>query len=285
MTRGGGRVMVADPSQGLSDRQRRELEYHREYAEKLRPQVEEGVVFDITTSRARRWWNAYWHAHTRLRQADLADKRALVVGCGFGDDAIRLTKLGARVSAFDLSPESLAIARSRASRFAERPIDFQQMPAEKLTYPSDSFDAILAVDILHHVDIPSTIKALHRVARPGCLVVCNEPYTHSSLQRIRESRLVEANIYPLVLRWMRGAGDRREAYITEDERKLGERELGLLSDWLSDFTADYFNSLSGRVIPERFVTLSKGDRLGLRLLRPLAPLLAGRVVVSGRVAK
>jgi ubiquinone/menaquinone biosynthesis C-methylase UbiE len=277
--------MASDPAYDLSGRQRRELEYHRHYAEKLRAQVEGSVSFDITTSPARRWWNAYWHAHTGLRQANLADRPALVVGCGFGDDAIRLTKLGARVSAFDLSPESLSIARARAASFAERPIAFRQMPAERLTYPDDSFDAIVAVDILHHVDIPSTIRELQRVARPGCLFVCNEPYTHSALQRIRESRLVEAHVYPLVLRWMRGARDPKEAYITEDERKLGESDLRLLSGWLSDFRADYFNALTGRVVPERFVTLLKADRLGLRLLGPVAPLLAGRVIVSGRVVK
>ena len=47
-----------------------------------------------------------------LVNCGLMDKRVLVVGCGFGDDALRLAKLGAKVNAFDLSPDSLEIARS-----------------------------------------------------------------------------------------------------------------------------------------------------------------------------
>ena len=44
------------------------------------------------------------------------EKNVLVVGCGFGDDALYLAKLGANVCAFDLSPDSLSIARALAER-------------------------------------------------------------------------------------------------------------------------------------------------------------------------
>ncbi|WP_264696321.1 class I SAM-dependent methyltransferase [Candidatus Nitrosacidococcus sp. I8] len=53
------------------------------------------------------------------------------MGCGFDDDALRLAKLSARVSAFDLSPDSLEIAKALALK-EELEIDFREMLAERM---------------------------------------------------------------------------------------------------------------------------------------------------------
>jgi SAM-dependent methyltransferase len=91
----------------LSQRQRREIEYHkdhaRQYAEKYR-----SIDFAVVSFTERRWWNAYWEMYRHIAHADMHGRKALVVGCGFGHDAILLAKLGAQVSAFDLSAELLA---------------------------------------------------------------------------------------------------------------------------------------------------------------------------------
>ena len=85
-----------------------------------------------------------------LVSCDIKDKNVLVVGCGFGSDALRLAKL-VKVSAFDLSPESLQIARDLATREGLQ-IAFDQMPAEKMRYHDASFDYIVARDIIfYHV--------------------------------------------------------------------------------------------------------------------------------------
>jgi ubiquinone/menaquinone biosynthesis C-methylase UbiE len=217
-----------------------------------------------------------------LVNCDLKDKKVLVVGCGFGDDALRLAKLGAKVSAFDLSPDSLNIAKALASREG-LDIAFEEMPAEKLQYEDNTFDYIVSRDILHHVDIPITMREIVRVAKPGAMFLVNEIYSHSITDKIRHSTLVEKIIYPRMQRTIYGDG---KPYITEDERKLSEFDLeNIMRPLEPRLFTKYFNFLVTRVIPDRFETLAKVDRVLLRILHPIAHLLAGRVLFTARIAK
>jgi 2-polyprenyl-3-methyl-5-hydroxy-6-metoxy-1,4-benzoquinol methylase len=265
----------------LTARQQRELEYHREHAATYGEEALQPVADDVIVSTARRPWNAYWSMYDRLLAADLAGKAVLVLGCGFGDDAIRIAKLGARVSACDLSPESLAIAETRARR-AGVGIAFAAMPAEAMTYPQDSFDAVVFVDILHHVDIAATMAEVARVLKPGALVIGDELYTHSRIQRIRESAPVQRLLYPAMRGWIY---DGETPYITEDEHKIDEHEFALVTARLKGWETDWFNVLEGRLYPSRMIWASRIERAVMRPLRALAPVLAGRVVFSGRLAK
>lgn len=266
----------------LTERQQRELDYHREHAKLHQKVLDTSFSWDVLDRPERRWWNAYWGMYDYLVKCDLAGKRVLVVGCGFGDDALRIAKLGAKVSAFDLSPDSLQIARALALREGLE-IDFGEMPAEKMLYDDNSFDYVLARDILHHVDIPSTMGEIVRVAKPGAVFVVNEIYSHSFTDKIRYSALVEKVIYPKLRRLIYGPG---KPYITEDERKLSEADLELIMKPLQPrlFTK-YFNFLVTRVVPDRFDSFAKIDYRLLRILRPIGHVLAGRVLFSAQIAK
>ena len=73
------------------------------------------------------------------------------MGCGFGDDAFYLAKAGARVKAFDLSPDSLSIAKERSAR-EELKIDFQRMRLIKCARNRARWN-----ELLHHH--PSSLPA------------------------------------------------------------------------------------------------------------------------------
>ena len=268
----------------LNDRQRREVSYHRARAKLVAALLDRPISLAPVTSPKRRWWNPHWRPYTLLRQWPLAGKTALVVGCGYGDDAVQLSHFGLDVYAFDLSPDSLAIATARAKKFATRAINFQQMPAENLAYPDDTFDLILVSDVFHHVDIPETLRELRRVAKPGCVLVSLEMYTHSRLERIRQSWFIKRYVHPAMTRWIYGFPT-DQLYITEDERKLTEKDIALIGNSLVSMHTDWFYVLVDRLVPNRFTSAAIVDRLVMKVLGRAGSILGGRVVRWGVLAK
>lgn len=266
----------------LTERQQRELDYHREHAKEHRRILAAPFSWDVLEHPGRRWWNAYWQMFAYLVTCDLVGKDVLVVGCGFGEDALRLAKLGARVSAFDLSPEAIQIAGELAQREGLK-IDFQVMPAEGMKYPDSMFDCVVARDILHHVEIPATMKEIVRVAKPDALFVVNEIYSHTITDKIRHSTLVEKVIYPRMQQFVYG---KVKPYITADERKLTERDLkAIMGPLRKPEHLKHFNFIVTRLVPDRFDHFAKADRLLLRLLKPIGHVLAGRVLFGAHVRK
>lgn len=258
----------------LTERQLRERDYHREHAKE---HADTSISFDVIRQPDKRWWNAYWRMFALLRDIDVQGKRVLVVGCGFGDDAIRIAKMGANVYAFDLSPESLAIAKKNAERYGVT-VQFGEMPAEKLAYPTAYFDVIVARDIMHHVNIAETMAELRQVAKPGAIFVFNEIYSHSLTDLIRHSWLVERVLYPAMQKIIYGTD---KPYITEDERKLTQKDMQLISSPVIVTQRAYYNFLVTRLIPDRWDFTAKLDRLFLSVVGPLGALLAGRVLLVG----
>lgn len=276
-------AMAAAEPPPLTDRQRRELEYHRSHAARLNVAAGQPVGLDVVTNARRRWWNAYWHTYTLLRKHDLSGKRVLVPGCGVGADAIRIASLGARVCAFDLSPELIEIARRRCRNLGVRNVDLAVMPSETLSFDKDDFDMVFFIDILHHVDIPATMKEVRRVVRRGGRIIGNELYTHGYLQKnIRESNFVKNALYPRMVKYIYGTS---KPYITEDEHKIDEDEFGILTAMCSDIRISYFNMLVGRFVPDRWDSVAMVDRGLSAGLGGLARFVAGRVVFDGSLQK
>jgi ubiquinone/menaquinone biosynthesis C-methylase UbiE len=267
----------------LSPRQQREIDYHRDYAASKAAQKLVPVNFDVIEDEKRRPQNAFWSAYDRLLGMDLKGKRALVPGCGFGEDAIRLGRLGVDVEAFDISPDVVEIARKRCAAFGYEGVSFGVMPSEALSYPDNSFDLVLFIDILHHVDIPATIAEVVRVLKPGGRIVGNELYTHSWMQKnLRESWLVEKALYPAMRRFIYGDD---KPYITPDEHKIDETEFAAVESACASFEAQWFNGLVGRIVPDRLPVVADVDRAVMKTLGPRGRYAAGRVVFEGIVLK
>lgn len=261
----------------LTERQQREREYHVEHARNRKPVVE----FEVVESNRRRWWNAYWDTWTYLKDRPYAGKTVLVVGCGDGVDALYFARLGATVEAFDLSPDMLEIGRELAASNGLS-VSFKEAPCESIPYPDNSFDLVYVRDILHHVEIPVTMSEIARVAKPGAHMLVNEIYSHSITDKIRYSKLVNKILYPALRSFVYGSDD---PYITEDERKMTERDVAIVERYVNRPERQYFYFLVTRILPETSRFFSKCDRVLMMLLGWFGRYFAGRIVVMGDLHK
>ncbi|RPE82047.1 bifunctional 2-polyprenyl-6-hydroxyphenol methylase/3-demethylubiquinol 3-O-methyltransferase UbiG [Vulcaniibacterium tengchongense] len=128
---------------------------------------------------AQRWWDpqgpqkalhalnparlGYVAARTELRGA-----RVLDVGCGAGLLSEALAGEGAQVTALDLSPELLKVARLHGLESGVR-VDYRQQSVESLAAETPgAFDAVTCMEMLEHVPDPaSVIGACAALLRPG----------------------------------------------------------------------------------------------------------------------
>lgn len=275
----GQKAMDHAKQQELTDRQVREIEYHKLHVQLFRSDVYKYISHDIIEDRKRRWWDGHWTMYTWLLKENLRNRKVLIAGCGFGFDALQFAKMGADTYAFDISPDMLNLAVEIAER-ENLSVRFQEMPIEALQYEDDFFDYVIARDIFHHVDIPLALSETIRVSKPGAYLIVYEVYTHSVLQRIRKSQIVERFLYPRMKRFIHKT---ENPYITEDEKKLTEDDVRRVKMNLSEVQVKYFNFTANRLFPDRWLCVSKIDSLFTSICKPIAPLLCGRVLLKGKV--
>jgi SAM-dependent methyltransferase len=157
---------------------------------------------------------------------DLRGKCVLEYGCGLGAISTLLARSGAEVISFDLSRESVALTRRRATI---NTVDVALVVAagESLPYADASFDIIFGKAILHHLDVSVGAHELYRVLRPGGRAVFAEPMGMNPILNLARARVWYPHKHP------RGA-DRPLTYDEIDAwgRRFSEfrfREVQLLS--------------------------------------------------------
>ncbi|MGH2796126.1 MAG: methyltransferase domain-containing protein [Thermoleophilaceae bacterium] len=103
----------------------------------------------------------------------------LELGCGAGDLSLELLRRGARLTALDVSPGMVELARARAGAEAR----FLTAAAERTGLPDASFDRVVGKWVLHHVDVAEAADEIHRVLRPGGRAVFFENQDRNPLLR------------------------------------------------------------------------------------------------------
>ncbi len=119
---------------------------------------------------------------------DLRGQRVIEYGCGLGKLTVLLARSGAHVSAFDLSEQSIEVARRRAQMTGvEDRITFQVSAGEQLPYDDGAFDIAVGKAVLHHLDAEAGARELARVLRPRGRAAFSEPLgTNPVVQFVRD---------------------------------------------------------------------------------------------------
>ena len=103
------------------------------------------------------------------RQAQLAGKRVLDVGCGGGILTESMALRGADVLGIDLSTKPLRVAQLHAMASGIERLQYREVAAEDLAAESPaSFDVVTCMEMLEHVPEPaSVVRACATLVKPG----------------------------------------------------------------------------------------------------------------------
>ena len=236
----------------VTERQQREREYYDTYGSQRASQVQ--VDFDPISGTERRPWNPYWRVFELAKERFKPGGRLLDFGCGWGSNTVVFAKIGYTVDGFDISPKNVEATRTLAGRYGlgDR-VTAQVSPAETLPYPDKTFDLVVGVDILHHVDIARAIVEVRRVLKVGGTAIFREPLVQPMFDAFRNSPLGQ---------WIAPNKPSFERHITEDERKLNPADMAILRATFPELEIESFRMISRLdvLLPSQTMRLEKLDR-------------------------
>lgn len=157
-------------------------------------------------------------------------KQILEAGCGTGIFTERLTKTGAEIRAVDISQDLLNLAKNKITA---KNVFFILGDLENLEFAPNTFDAVVGVSILHHINLDTALKEIKRVLKNGGKIVFSEP------NMLNPQIMIQKNI-PF-LRKLAGDTDYERAFfrwpLFKLLKKAGFKNITIIPfDWLHPFT-------------------------------------------------
>jgi 2-polyprenyl-6-hydroxyphenyl methylase/3-demethylubiquinone-9 3-methyltransferase len=145
---------------------------------------------------AENWWNEeakiYALYHLNQPRFEFFDRHisswtglnVLDVGCGGGFSCEFVAARGAIVSGLDQSQKCITAAQIHAQKSGFE-IDYRCGVAESMPYADHTFDVVISVDVLEHVEsVPDVLAEVHRILKP------NGIFFFDTINRNFKSRLV-----------------------------------------------------------------------------------------------
>jgi SAM-dependent methyltransferase/ADP-ribose pyrophosphatase YjhB (NUDIX family) len=124
-----------------------------------------------------RWARGIFEDDVRVLD-DVRNRRALVLGCGGGQDCVALERMGAVVVGLDRSEKQLAYARKYAERHDARNVSFVESDFTDLSRFGDaSFDLVLTIRAIDYAsDLRRAIDEAARVLKPAGVLAIAVPH-------------------------------------------------------------------------------------------------------------
>jgi len=143
--------------------------------------------------------DAWWAYPTHGFKAAWAYRplpKGLSIGCGSGDleKDLRWLRICEEVDAFDISPESIRLAREKASVLGVDQVNFEVRDCETASFGPEEYDAVFFHGSLHHISDPDAL--LDRILpslRSGALIYVDE-YVGPSRDEWNQGHLANAQV-------------------------------------------------------------------------------------------
>ncbi len=169
-------------------------------------------------------------AHFRRDEAALRPFEGfslLDIGCGGGLVTEPMARLGFAVTGIDASAEAIAVARAHAEA-AGLAIDYRVAVAESLAEVGESFDAVLALELIEHtLDPDACYAAFARLVKPG------GAFIGATLNRTARSFLLAIIGAEYLFRWLTPGTHDWQKFLRPSEFVLGLRRHGLVATELA----------------------------------------------------
>jgi 2-polyprenyl-3-methyl-5-hydroxy-6-metoxy-1,4-benzoquinol methylase len=142
----------------------------------------------------------------------------LEIGCGNGRDSIYFARAGYQVTAVDVVPEAISLARTNISE-AKVQVKTEVANVEKLPFEDESFDAIFCLSVLHSTNLSKSLTEIYRVLRPKC-----KAFIHIYANTILANGRIETNVTVNdFIELLKLAGFSIDTFYSEEEEEADER--------------------------------------------------------------
>lgn len=148
-----------------------------EIDDRLKNEIEHGKKIAVDAGRIWNWESPAgkrrWERRVRMLTSHITPgMNVLEIGCGTGYYTKELEKTGAKITAIDVSPDLLNVARSRVS---SKNVTFKIDNAYDMSFEDSIFDTVVGISVLHHLEIERALKEIYRVLKPGGTIRFTEP--------------------------------------------------------------------------------------------------------------
>lgn len=166
-----------------------------------------------------------------------AGLRLVDIGCGGGLVSEPLARLGFAVTGIDAGDEMLEVARGHAAASGVT-VDYRRATAEELAAAGETFDAVLALEVVEHVADPALfLAAAARLVRPGGGLIA------ATINRTPKAFLFAVVGAEYLLRWLPRGTHRWDKFMRPSELAAGLRPHGIAVKEIAGIT---YNPLSDR---------------------------------------
>lgn len=151
---------------------------------------------------------------------ELKDRALLDIGCGLGESSVMFAKLGASVTASDLSPGMLKFT-SELARHHGVSVETCVGPGESLPLPDASFDIIYTANTIHHLaDKEAFFKEVRRLLKPDGVFCSWDPVKYNPVINVYRNMATEVR--------------------SDDEAPLGRKDINMLYDYFDSVETRFF---------------------------------------------